>query len=824
MTRHALLFALISIALPALTFGNGTVSGGVISVPGDFPDIQSAIAHASTTDGDVIEVAPGVYTEAIDFLGKAITVIGTDGAGATTIDATGESTSVVTCANGEGPDSILEGFTITGGIGTEVDNGGAFERHGGGMYLFDTSPTVRNCRFQANTADLGGGMHLDNSDGSVTNCLFDGNTSDSGAGMYARFDSAPILINCTFADNDAPFGFGGGLMVDASSPVIINGVFWGNTDADGGGTPAQIRLGSGTPSITYCCIEDDDPNDASIPFGGAADGNIDDDPLFVNTGAGDYGLDDFSPCLDAGSNSSVPGGVASDLEGGDRFVDDEGVTDTGVGPPPVVDMGAIERQVNSETLLALVPADFPTIQEGINAATAIGGEVVVSVGVYTELIDFRGKAITVRSTDPANPGVVATTIIDGDAVGTVVTFDDGEGLDSILDGFTVQSGFTLEAGAGIAIDNSSPTIRRCTLFDNDAGLGGAIGCVMKSAPLIDECFFFINFSGFGGAVFNSGGSTPTIIDCIFDSNTAGFGGAIANIEESDADISGCLFTHNTAIGSGFGGAIYNALMSSPSIADCVMDGNLAVDGGGIYNADASHPDVLRCEILANVVNNRGGGIANQTSSSPFIFSCLFADNEARFGGGIYTSTGASPNVVNCTFSNNAAVLQGGGVHNFGASPDYTNCIMWDNTPDDVFEAFIPQTIIVRSSDVGGGWPGGGNIDVDPMFANPAGGDYRLAAGSPCIDAGDNFYVPPGSFDLDGNDRIVGVLVDMGAYEFPVPPCAPDFDGNGSVDFSDLLQLLANFGPCPGCPEDIDGDGVVGFGDLLLLLANFGPCP
>ena len=61
--------------------------------------------------------------------------------------------------------------------------------------------------------------------------------------------------------------------------------------------------------------------------------------------------------------------------------------------------------------------------------------------------------------------------------------------------------------------------------------------------------------------------------------------------------------------------------------------------------------------------------------------------------------------------------------------------------------------------------------------------------------------------------------------FPSPPdaCPEDLDGNGEINFNDLLLLLAAWGNCPGCPEDIDGSGDVGFSDTLLLLAAWGTC-
>lgn len=56
------------------------------------------------------------------------------------------------------------------------------------------------------------------------------------------------------------------------------------------------------------------------------------------------------------------------------------------------------------------------------------------------------------------------------------------------------------------------------------------------------------------------------------------------------------------------------------------------------------------------------------------------------------------------------------------------------------------------------------------------------------------------------------------------PCPEDIDGNGSVDFSDVLGLLAGWGTCTGCPEDVNHDGNVDFADLLALLAAWGDCP
>jgi uncharacterized membrane protein len=54
-------------------------------------------------------------------------------------------------------------------------------------------------------------------------------------------------------------------------------------------------------------------------------------------------------------------------------------------------------------------------------------------------------------------------------------------------------------------------------------------------------------------------------------------------------------------------------------------------------------------------------------------------------------------------------------------------------------------------------------------------------------------------------------------------CPEDLDGDNTVGFTDLTQLLGSWGPCPGCPEDLDGDDAVGFTDLTQLLGSWGPC-
>jgi len=245
---------------------------------------------------------------------------------------------------------------------------------GGGMFNWhDCTPTIINCIFRANTGSSGGGMeNYYRANPIIINSIFTGNeVIGYGGGVHSRTDSNPTLINCTFSGNTANLNGGGISSLDSTcSPTLVNCVLWGNTDSSGSGEIAQIR--GGIPVVSFSCIQDDDPNDGYISFGGVANHNIDDNPWLVDADGPDntYGTADDnlrlsfgSPCVDAGDNTAVPLDIADldndgnitteripiDLDGYERFLDDLHVADTGLPAlpdyPKVIDMGAYEFPV-----------------------------------------------------------------------------------------------------------------------------------------------------------------------------------------------------------------------------------------------------------------------------------------------------------------------------------------------------------------------------------------------------------------------------------------------------------------------------------------------
>ena len=426
----------------ALT-GSGITLADTIHVPDDYPTIQGAIDASS--DGDEIIVAPGTYSEAIDFLGKAIWLHSSDGADVTTIDAAGLDTSVVKCVNGEGSATIIEGFTITGGTGSFVAFEGSGFLSGGGMLNISADPTVRDCMFTDNWSQHGGGMCNHDASPTVLACDITGNSTAWGGGGVANFgdtctllmdcsitgnftegwgggmgswESSPTVANCEFDENDA-VGVGGAIALVFGNPLITNCLFAANSASGGGGIAdssdtlslsncaflnnASYGAGGGMMTLWSCaeivnCTfsanvaimggaiynQESDPSVANsilwgdeggeidsdssslvviycdVQGGYSGEGNIDVDPLFVDPDADELRLSPGSPCIDAADNTAVPADAADldgngdteepcplDLDGSPRFHDDEGVDDTGLGTPPIVDMGAYEFQGTS---------------------------------------------------------------------------------------------------------------------------------------------------------------------------------------------------------------------------------------------------------------------------------------------------------------------------------------------------------------------------------------------------------------------------------------------------------------------------------------------
>jgi beta propeller repeat protein len=337
----------------------------------------------------------------------------------------------------------------------------------------------------------------------------------------------------------------------------------------------------------------------------------------------------------------------------------------------------------------------------------------VAPGVYYETINFGGKDIVVTGTDPNDPKIVGYTIINADGDGSVVTFENGETSAAVLTGFTITGGFG-------TLNNSIEGQGMGNVF-----WGAGIYCT-NAAPTITRNIITRNYGptnadlmgGGQGEVSYGGGiaaiyCSPTITHNIVRNNTGMIGGGII-LYIGDSLISNNIVSDNSSyIGGGvilLGGVLTNNTIVNN---DCDSGPEEGV-GGNVYVV--FDPQLGRSRISGNIISNAisGGGILWRGDMTPDLFKYNDVWNNA---------TG-----------------------NYIVMDAMTGAVQYDGSND-------------RTGTMG-------NISADPFFVNPFNRDYHLTLDSPCIDAGDpEWSFAAGQIDIDGQRRVHGSRIDIGADEY-----------------------------------------------------------
>ena len=251
----------------------------------------------------------------------------------------------------------------------------------------------------------------------------------------------------------------------------------------------------------------------------------------------------------------------------------------------------------------------------------------------------------------------------------------------------------------------------------------------------------------------------------------------------------CVLTNNLLPNTGSGGGAVGSLLE-----DCTLVGNRAPYNGG----GASDSILSRCTLTSNTATESGGGVYYST-----LDTCTLTGNSARNGGGADYGT-----LNNCVMKSNSATWGGGGAN----GSKLNNCTLYGNSAAGngggaAYSRLNNCVVYYNTSPSGSNWlaanilldhcctaplpPGDANFTNAPLFVNAVGGNLRLQANSPCINAGRNAYVSS-AFDLDGLPRIVAGTVDVGAYEYQSPASTISyawlqqygFPTDGSADAAD----------------------------------------
>lgn len=487
-----------------------------------------------------------------------------------------------------------------------------------------------------------------------------------------------------------------------------------------------------------------------------------------------------------------------------------------------------------------VPADYSTIQEAIDNATA-GDMVLVAPGTYVENILFHGKAIHLKSSHGAE-----ATIIDGrdytsGSYRGVVAFDNNEGRDSILEGFGLTNGdgaynYSTKnyCGGGIYCgESTSPTIRDNIVALNMADYGAGIYCGKYSAPLITDSVIAINGnyveSVQGGGIYCDMSSEAHISNNDIYSNTVTDDGGGLYLTGTNTTLKYNKISRNKGE---FGGGIFMTAVDCSTLLYNQITENWTTDrfygsGGGVYCQFDCSPMLKYNIIVDNTADINGGGFYCRLDCAPMLIGNTFIGNTCgaamKSGGGIYCD-GSSPQIIgnlltrnrahtgsgialldcnDTVLINNSIVKNkgsyfnplGGGLYSYDSDVTIENTIFWGNTASTGAEIWlggtsslmidysnvrnIQSTVFVSSFSIFE--QGEYMVEGVPEFVDLSADDFHLTFDSPCRNAG---LTMGGDiqYDFEGDPRIADGTIDIGADEFHTHLyCTGDTIPGGFVD-------------------------------------------
>ena len=643
---------------------------------------------------------------------------------------------------GELRNSVIEnGAAIVGAsVGIFDTNSG-----GAGVYAASKDVTVINAIIRNNkgTNVYGGGYF-----GPMTfkNCLFNNNgvvldeqygqgVAHGGAGSSLG-DNRAKHYNSTIVNNFAHYAAGGIMNYD----LVNNSIIWGNK-IDGNVTSNlnvdDVNASYSNTNVTYSAIEGGYIGKGNITLNAANSGSDDVTyPMFVNptiaAGVGNYGngdwrLQDGSVCVNRGTITTPI--TDFDLVGNPRVINDS------------IDFGAYESnyQINHEIIpdannIVYVTEDgagdkdgsswdnaTPYLQFAMERVYQYDGQIKFWIAKGT----YKGNGV---ATNPAFLMPEKINLYGGFAGNEAADYDlslrDFEKNETVFDGQNMQQILRKEGG------NTRGRIDGITFTKGRSTSNGAAAYLVKAD------------------VYNS----------VFKDNDHvyeyGGGGALYF---TDVTINKSKFLNNTTLSNG--GAIYTN--SSDIVTHCVFKNNTAEkDGGAIYGSCK----IYNTEISYNT-SRKGGAVYGTPTiiNSTIVYNNASATNEGKYGGGVYF-TYKNASVYNSIFWGNRA---GSFVSNVrGSDPNF----QYSACERDEFVPSPATSIILETSN------SGDDIALNYVnFINPEDGDFQLNSTSDCVDRGSNELATDATYDLAGNERIRGGIIDMGAYEQSPSTCPPISD-------------------------------------------------
>jgi hypothetical protein len=731
--------------------------------------IQDAID--ASTDGDLVLVTNGnysaggyvVYGSLMNrvAINKAVTVQSINGPAATSVYGTFYvGPSAVRCVYMT-TNSALIGFTVTQGA-TLISGDFLREESGGGIWCEDSSATISNCIIRLNNSYMSGGGVVN---GTLVDCTITGNTASKSGSLS---------------------GFGGGALNSTLNRCFISG------------NSAVKGAGAAYSTLNYCTISN---NAATAPVGD-----------YTQTGGGGLLAGIANSCLITRNSAYVGGGFYGlGLGSPDGVLNNCLVLSNYVNYPGGGCGGTYVGTVNNCTIVG---------NSGGQSAGALFGALNNCIVYNNWGSNFNGSFLNYCCTTPmptdglgnftsaplfANPASgdfhlnAASPCINVGNNSSMTNSTDLDGNSRIVAGSVDLGAYEVQLPIHyvnlVGANPVPPFLNWSTAATNiqnavDVATNGDLVLVTNGV-----------YATGGRRWFDSGTNRVTLTNSITLKSVNGpaftliVGNQVVGTGPVLTNAVRCVGIGNSAVLSGFtltngeggwgnypmGGGVANLLSISPTatVTNCVVTGNLATNdaGGGAYRVK-----LVNCLITKNSADYGGGACACT------LISCSIVSNTASFGGGVYgSSTFGFSALASCTIVGNSASTSGGGIDN-GGGGILNNCIVYYNSAP--IGSNYTGIVLNHTCTT----PLLGDIKSftnAPLFQNLGAADLHLQSDSPCINAGNDRYVT-NSTDLEGNPRIVGGTVDIGAYEFQSPASMFSYvwaqqyglATDGSADFSD----------------------------------------
>ncbi|HAK93634.1 MAG TPA: hypothetical protein DCM87_01155 [Planctomycetes bacterium] len=612
-------------------------------------------------------------------------------------------------------------------------------RNGGGVYLVSSGfMTAVRCTIDANHArEFGGGIHGDYGGCTLDACAISANTCGDGSEAYG--------------------GNGGGVYFSYMTLVCTNSRFVRNSAAGNGG---GMWLGDTSPvRFANCAFLD---NAAGYEGGGIM--------LYYDTV-------EFEHCTIAGNAASNRGGGVHIFGGNNVRFSSSIVWGNAGGAFFPTDPQA---QFAAERSCIELPAPWPGTGN-INADPRFCGW----GGAGEVFVD--GAAPAPGDGTAAHPFSALASAFQFDyALAAGLSPCIGGGLD----------GTNMGADTGVRACATPPAgARTINVAGGTYSMGGNV--LSNHASLV---------GGAGGSATVLEGTVAGLrTGATLESATVAAGSGVRVAAGEAPSILGVTAIGNRAR---YGAGLFCGAGSAPVVTDCVIEGNTALEsGGGCFLGDLCSARISRTRIRGNSTTalylapwGGGGGVFCGANCSAELADSLIVENWSYCGGALLCVAEASPALGRCTISGNGALTGSGAIHCTDAAPVLNGCIVWENVGASIV-ADADSRPAVTGSCIEGGFPGEGNVDVDPRFcgydgrldiyanaANPQPGDgtegnpyrelapalafsYAPAADSPCLGMGvplepcpagaatqPRIHVAPGTYSILGLSLVHGASV------------------------------------------------------------------